>query len=79
MSDILKRFATIFVAALLVGSIFAPIAATAPAAAQGGDSIEINEDCGATAKLAFPRSCHAAEAVFGSCLLYTSLMARGRR
>lgn len=60
-----QRAGTVLLVALLVGSLVAPIA-TQPAAAQTGDNITIKEDCGAVAKFAFPRSCHAAEAVLGS-------------
>ncbi|QSW84328.1 hypothetical protein [Natrinema longum] len=63
---IAHRAFAVMLAVLLVGSVVAPIAVTGTVAAQNsGDSIEINEDCGAMAKFAFPRSCHAAEATFG--------------
>ena len=62
---IAHRAFSVLLASLLVGGLIAPIAATQPAAAASGDTINIQEDCGAVAKFAFPRSCHAAEMAFG--------------
>ncbi|WP_143825045.1 hypothetical protein [Natrinema ejinorense] len=59
------RVGTILLAVFLVGSLLAPIAATAPVAAQD-DSIEVREDCGSVARFVAPRACQAAAEAFGS-------------
>ncbi|WP_226480384.1 hypothetical protein [Natrinema amylolyticum] len=48
--------------------MLAPIAATAPAAAQSDDggSIEVKENCGSMTRFVAPRACQTAEDVFGS-------------
>ncbi|PGF15810.1 hypothetical protein CP556_06570 [Natrinema sp. CBA1119] len=67
-----QRAFTFLLAILLVGSMVAPIAAAGTASATTTttagttSSLDVREDCGAAAKFAFPRSCHAAEMVFGS-------------